>query len=349
MDSLAFSDGLSRQYRRAASNGLKAQVYYPNNRPRSHSAGSQVVTTKKSPIKIVMSKCYSKVKMLEDVKKPCQSSTNRYKTELCRPFQENRFCKYGDKCQFAHGEDDLRVLPRHPKYKTELCRTYHSSGFCPYGPRCHFIHNMEEARQLPPETPPHSPVKKSPGNFTASLPISPSLDSGISSPDGYFSGKSFEFPAVGSQSSGSGSDEEDRGWGLGTVGYTYLPGGEYDLEANESSLQANISSPDLFAESNIMSSPSNSSPLKLVGDSFTMTSDPTLDLHCLLMGLGIDDTTAPAMSPGFNNGGSLNSARRLPVFDDMMNSKSDTALLTKHASDPGRATTSYPLIPTQTQ
>ena len=70
----------------------------------------------------------------------------RYKTELCRPFEESGYCKYGEKCQFAHGHDELRSLSRHPKYKTELCRTYHTTGFCPYGPRCHFIHNEDELK-----------------------------------------------------------------------------------------------------------------------------------------------------------------------------------------------------------
>ena len=74
------------------------------------------------------------------------SSSGRYKTELCRPFEESGQCKYGEKCQFAHGAKELRRLPRHPKYKTELCRTYHTIGFCPYGPRCHFIHNEDERR-----------------------------------------------------------------------------------------------------------------------------------------------------------------------------------------------------------
>ncbi|CAM9686112.1 unnamed protein product [Lampetra fluviatilis] len=74
------------------------------------------------------------------------SSSSRYKTELCRPFEESGACKYGDKCQFAHGAYELRTLVRHPKYKTELCRTFHTIGFCPYGPRCHFIHNAEEKR-----------------------------------------------------------------------------------------------------------------------------------------------------------------------------------------------------------
>uniref|UniRef100_A0A8C9KHL0 mRNA decay activator protein ZFP36 n=1 Tax=Panthera tigris altaica TaxID=74533 RepID=A0A8C9KHL0_PANTA len=77
-----------------------------------------------------------------------QPTPSRYKTELCRPFEENGACKYGDKCQFAHGIHELRSLTRHPKYKTELCRTFHTIGFCPYGPRCHFIHNAEERRAL---------------------------------------------------------------------------------------------------------------------------------------------------------------------------------------------------------
>ncbi|KAH3711641.1 mRNA decay activator protein ZFP36L1-like [Dreissena polymorpha] len=74
-------------------------------------------------------------------KQPVNSS--RYKTELCRPFEENGHCKYADKCQFAHGAHELKSLQRHPKYKTELCRTFHSKGFCPYGPRCNFVHNDE--------------------------------------------------------------------------------------------------------------------------------------------------------------------------------------------------------------
>lgn len=76
-----------------------------------------------------------------------QGNSSRYKTELCRPFEENGTCKYGDKCQFAHGAHELRTLARHPKYKTELCRTFHTTGFCPYGPRCHFIHNADESRK----------------------------------------------------------------------------------------------------------------------------------------------------------------------------------------------------------
>ncbi|CAN0406652.1 unnamed protein product [Lampetra planeri] len=84
-------------------------------------------------------------------------NSSRYKTELCRPFEENGVCKYGDKCQFAHGGHELRSLVRHPKYKTELCRTFHTIGFCPYGPRCHFIHNADEQRSPTSQQPPLSP------------------------------------------------------------------------------------------------------------------------------------------------------------------------------------------------
>ncbi|KAG7099512.1 hypothetical protein E1B28_001357 [Marasmius oreades] len=72
------------------------------------------------------------------------SANNRklglYKTELCRSWEEKGSCRYGNKCQFAHGEQELRRVARHPKYKTEICRTFWVSGSCPYGKRCCFIH-----------------------------------------------------------------------------------------------------------------------------------------------------------------------------------------------------------------
>ncbi|KAF2071404.1 hypothetical protein CYY_007283 [Polysphondylium violaceum] len=68
---------------------------------------------------------------------------SRYKTELCRSFAETGICRYGTKCQFAHGRDELRPVMRHPKYKTETCKTFHSVGSCPYGSRCRFIHTRD--------------------------------------------------------------------------------------------------------------------------------------------------------------------------------------------------------------
>jgi len=68
------------------------------------------------------------------------SQQNLYKTELCRSFEELGTCRYGPKCQFAHGRSELRPVLRHPKYKTEICKTWQTIGTCPYGTRCRFIH-----------------------------------------------------------------------------------------------------------------------------------------------------------------------------------------------------------------
>eukprot|EP00179_Madagascaria_erythrocladioides_P007397 CAMPEP_0198322046 /NCGR_PEP_ID=MMETSP1450-20131203/10608_1 /TAXON_ID=753684 ORGANISM="Madagascaria erythrocladiodes, Strain CCMP3234" /NCGR_SAMPLE_ID=MMETSP1450 /ASSEMBLY_ACC=CAM_ASM_001115 /LENGTH=368 /DNA_ID=CAMNT_0044025637 /DNA_START=253 /DNA_END=1359 /DNA_ORIENTATION=+ len=63
-----------------------------------------------------------------------------FKTELCRTFMETGKCRYGSKCQFAHGQSELRPVKRHPKYKTKVCRNFAETGSCPYGSRCRFIH-----------------------------------------------------------------------------------------------------------------------------------------------------------------------------------------------------------------
>mmetsp|Transcript_16251 Transcript_16251/g.33458 ORF Transcript_16251/g.33458 Transcript_16251/m.33458 type:complete len:372 (-) Transcript_16251:78-1193(-) len=74
------------------------------------------------------------------------SGQNLYKTELCRSFQETGDCRYGTKCQFAHGKAEQRPVLRHPKYKTQVCKTFTSKGRCPYGHRCRFIHSTSPER-----------------------------------------------------------------------------------------------------------------------------------------------------------------------------------------------------------
>lgn len=63
-----------------------------------------------------------------------------YKTEMCRQFEENGFCKYQNRCQFAHSEEEMRCINRHPRYKTEICKSFWDNGQCAYGKRCCFIH-----------------------------------------------------------------------------------------------------------------------------------------------------------------------------------------------------------------
>ena len=57
------------------------------------------------------------------------SANNRklglYKTELCRSWEEKGTCRYGPKCQFAHGEDEIKRVQRHPK----VCRSFHKVYF----------------------------------------------------------------------------------------------------------------------------------------------------------------------------------------------------------------------------
>merc|ERR1712000_184849 len=86
-----------------------------------------------------------------------------YKTELCRSFEETGACRYGSKCQFAHGKDELRPVARHPKYKTEVCKTFYTVGTCPYGKRCRFIHSYVKPGENPAppmEAPVQAPVVK---------------------------------------------------------------------------------------------------------------------------------------------------------------------------------------------
>ncbi|XP_071782171.1 cysteine three histidine 1 [Centroberyx gerrardi] len=72
--------------------------------------------------------------------------STRYKTKLCTSYAATGFCTYAERCQFAHGLQELHVPFRHPKYKTELCRSYHTTGYCYYGTRCLFVHSPMEQR-----------------------------------------------------------------------------------------------------------------------------------------------------------------------------------------------------------
>jgi len=80
----------------------------------------------------------------KEVLDPELNKQNLYKTELCRNWKETGVCRYGTKCQFAHGGEELRGVIRHPKYKTEICRQFHTTGSCTYGKRCRFVHHVSE-------------------------------------------------------------------------------------------------------------------------------------------------------------------------------------------------------------
>ncbi|KAI8979767.1 hypothetical protein BDF20DRAFT_530332 [Mycotypha africana] len=64
-----------------------------------------------------------------------------YKTESCRNWDEKGSCRYGKRCRYAHGKEELRPILRSNQYKTKICKAYHDYGTCSYGVRCTFIHN----------------------------------------------------------------------------------------------------------------------------------------------------------------------------------------------------------------
>ncbi|RIB06124.1 hypothetical protein C2G38_2007434 [Gigaspora rosea] len=64
---------------------------------------------------------------------------------MCLSWKERGSCRYGNKCQFAHSDAELRKVSHHPKYKTEICKTFWKNGTCPYGERCCFIHKDKTA------------------------------------------------------------------------------------------------------------------------------------------------------------------------------------------------------------
>eukprot|EP00729_Bicosta_minor_P008458 gene8458-4406_t len=73
------------------------------------------------------------------------AKSSSYKTEMCKKFLTtiNGFCQYGDKCQFAHGAEELRNRDRPEKYQTKPCWNFTTTGNCRFGQNCSFQHNME--------------------------------------------------------------------------------------------------------------------------------------------------------------------------------------------------------------
>jgi len=66
---------------------------------------------------------------------------------MCKFFELNQFCKFGDNCAFAHGSVDLRNKASMPSaYRTKKCKQFSEYGYCPYGSRCQFAHQINERK-----------------------------------------------------------------------------------------------------------------------------------------------------------------------------------------------------------
>eukprot|EP00826_Nyctotherus_ovalis_P014415 TRINITY_DN14018_c0_g1_i2.p1 TRINITY_DN14018_c0_g1~~TRINITY_DN14018_c0_g1_i2.p1 ORF type:complete len:126 (-),score=23.01 TRINITY_DN14018_c0_g1_i2:44-421(-) len=68
-------------------------------------------------------------------------SKYKYKTELCKNWEERGYCPYGPKCRFAHGVRELNSKEKvNDKYKSKPCQAFFNTMFCSYGNRCLFKH-----------------------------------------------------------------------------------------------------------------------------------------------------------------------------------------------------------------
>ena len=67
----------------------------------------------------------------------------KYKTELCKYYEINGYCKFGDRCAYAHGKENLRSkVTNTSAYRTKKCTQFFEHGYCPYGSRCQFAHQL---------------------------------------------------------------------------------------------------------------------------------------------------------------------------------------------------------------
>ena len=78
------------------------------------------------------------------------------KTVMCKNWLELGTCSFGEKCTFAHSEEQIRngkeqkMIFQNPRFKTTLCKQFSEGEFCELGDNCHFAHGPDELRLLKP-------------------------------------------------------------------------------------------------------------------------------------------------------------------------------------------------------
>jgi len=75
----------------------------------------------------------------------------QFKTVICHNYQASGHCEFGQRCEFAHGQLELRTLAQNylqlnPQYKTVMCTHFTEKGLCPQGQNCQFSHGDRELR-----------------------------------------------------------------------------------------------------------------------------------------------------------------------------------------------------------
>ena len=115
--------------------------------PRKNSSGGETSCTSEesSPQKKNNKKTFFKTnKNKIPFKGEAKDFKIKYKTELCKYYEINGYCKYGDKCAYAHGKENLRSkVTNTTAYRTKKCVQFFEQGYCPYGNRCQFAHQLK--------------------------------------------------------------------------------------------------------------------------------------------------------------------------------------------------------------
>jgi len=107
----------------------------------SSSSMTSVESTDSNPFEIDVCPKRKKFTNHEEKRLFVEEYKRKYKTEMCKNWELRGYCKFGDKCCFAHGRQELKLkVLTHVKYKTKPCKQYHQGGFCSYGQRCQYLH-----------------------------------------------------------------------------------------------------------------------------------------------------------------------------------------------------------------
>jgi hypothetical protein len=91
----------------------------------------------------------------KDISQYRPEQENRVKTEICRNWEAG-LCEYGEKCVFAHGQQELREKSNSRITKDQKCEKFFKFGYCISGSKCQFNHSEENSESR------LSPFSKSP-------------------------------------------------------------------------------------------------------------------------------------------------------------------------------------------
>jgi len=135
---------------------FQTEGFYPSNyikdkkpdtkAPRKNSDGTEGVSTDDGSNEKRNTKniCQKTNKNKNPFKCEAKDFKIKYKTELCKYYEINGYCKYGDKCAYAHGKENLRSkVTNTTAYRTKKCTQFFEQGYCPYGNRCQFAHQLK--------------------------------------------------------------------------------------------------------------------------------------------------------------------------------------------------------------